>query len=54
MTYFLAKTDPDTYSVDDLEKQKTTTWDVVTNLQAVRAIREMRPGDKVFIYHSGG
>jgi predicted RNA-binding protein with PUA-like domain len=54
MTYFLAKTDPETYSIDDLEKQKTTTWDGVTNPQAVRAIREMRPGDKVFIYHSGG
>src|ERR1700688_2437873 len=54
MTYFLAKTDPDTYSIDDLEKQKTTAWDGVTNPQAVRAIRDMRPGDKVFIYHSGG
>jgi predicted RNA-binding protein with PUA-like domain len=54
MTYFLAKTDPETYSIDDLEKQKTTAWDGVTNPQAVRAIREMRPGDKVFIYHSGG
>lgn len=54
MTYFLAKTDPETYSIDDLEKQKKTTWDGVTNPQAVRAIREMRPGDKVFIYHSGG
>jgi predicted RNA-binding protein with PUA-like domain len=54
MTYFLAKTDPETYSIDDLEKQKTTAWDGVTNPQAVRAIREMRLGDKVFIYHSGG
>jgi len=54
MTYFLAKTDPETYSIDDLEKQKTTVWDGVTNPQAVRAIREMKPGDKVFIYHSGG
>jgi len=54
MTYFLAKTDPETYSIDDLEKQKTTAWDGVTNPQAVRAIREMRPGDKVFVYHSGG
>jgi predicted RNA-binding protein with PUA-like domain len=54
MTYFLAKTDPETYSIDDFEKQKTTAWDGVTNPQAVRAIREMRPGDKVFIYHSGG
>jgi predicted RNA-binding protein with PUA-like domain len=54
MSYFLAKTDPETYSIDQLEKEKRTTWDGVNNPQAVRAIREMRPGDKVFIYHSGG
>jgi predicted RNA-binding protein with PUA-like domain len=54
MQYFLAKTDPETYSIDQLEKGKKTVWDGVTNPQAVRAIREMRPGDKVFIYHSGG
>ncbi len=54
MKYFLAKTDPDTYSIDQLEKDKKTVWDGVTNPQAVRAIREMRPGDRVLIYHSGG
>ena len=54
MPYFLAKTDPDTYSIDDLEREKQTVWDGVTNPQAVRAIREMKPGDRVFIYHSGG
>jgi predicted RNA-binding protein with PUA-like domain len=54
MNYFLAKTDPDTYSIDDLEREKKTAWDGVTNPQAVRAIRDMRPGDRVFIYHSGG
>ena len=54
MKYFLAKTDPETYSVDDLEREERTVWDGVTNAQAVRAIREMRPGDRVFIYHSGG
>ena len=54
MAYFLAKTDPETYSLDDLEREKRTSWDGVTNPQAVRAIREMRPGDRVFIYHSGG
>ncbi len=54
MNYFLAKTDPDTYSIDQLEKEGKTAWDGVTNPQAVRAIREMRPGDKVFVYHSGG
>lgn len=54
MNYFLAKTDPDTYSIDALERDKRTAWDGVSNPQAVRAIRQMRPGDRVFIYHSGG
>lgn len=54
MPYFLAKTDPETYSIDDLQREKKTAWDGVTNPQAVRAIREMRPGDRVFVYHSGG
>jgi predicted RNA-binding protein with PUA-like domain len=54
MNYFLAKTDPETYAIEDLEREKRTVWDGVTNAQAVRAIREMRPGDRVFIYHSGG
>jgi predicted RNA-binding protein with PUA-like domain len=54
VNYFLAKTDPDTYTIADLEKEKRTAWDGVTNPQAVRAIRSMQPGDCVFIYHSGG
>jgi len=54
MNYFLAKTDPETYSIENLEKEKKTVWDGVRNPQAVRAILEMRPGDRVFIYHSGG
>ena len=54
MPYFLAKTDPETYSLDDLERDRKTAWDGVRNPQAIRAIREMRPGDRVFIYHSGG
>jgi len=54
MKYFLAKTDPETYSIEQLEKEKKTVWDGVTNPQAVRAIQEMRPGDRVLIYHSGG
>jgi len=54
MNYFLAKTDPETYSIDDLKRDGRTVWDGVTNPQAVRAIREMRPGDRLFIYHSGG
>ena len=54
MSYFLAKTEPGTYSIDDLERDGKTTWDGVTNPQAVRAIRSMKSGDKVLIYHSGG
>ena len=54
MNYFLAKTEPGTYSIDDLEREKRTAWEGVSNPQAVRAIRAMRPGDRVFIYHIGG
>jgi predicted RNA-binding protein with PUA-like domain len=54
MRYFLAKTEPSVYSIDDLERDKKTSWDGVTNPQAVRAIRDMRPDDGVFLYHSGG
>src|ERR1700733_14085775 len=54
MTYYLAKTEPDTYSIGDLEREKQTIWDGVTNPQAVKAIRAMQHGDRVFIYHSGG
>src|SRR5215475_11206143 len=53
MNYFLAKTEPGTYSIDDLEREHKTVWDGVTNPTAVRAIKEMQAGDKVFIYHSG-
>ena len=54
MNYFLAKTDPETYSIDNLEKDRKTVWDGVRNAQALRAIREMQPGDRVFVYHSQG
>jgi len=54
MPYFLAKTEPGTYSIDQLEKDGRTVWDGVTNAQAVRAILQMKPGDFVFVYHSGG
>ncbi|MEI9813568.1 MAG: EVE domain-containing protein [Acidobacteriota bacterium] len=50
----MAKTEPSTFSIDDLERDQYTVWDGVTNAQAVKAILAMRKGDKVFIYHSGG
>ena len=54
MAYFLAKTDPKTYSLEQLEQDKTTTWDGVRNAQAVRVVQSMHPGDQVLIYHSQG
>ena len=54
MNYFLAKTDPETYSIGQLERERKTVWDGVKNPQALRAIASMRPGDRVFMYHSGG
>jgi predicted RNA-binding protein with PUA-like domain len=54
MAYFLAKSEPGTYSIDDLQRDQHTVWDGVTNAQAVRNILEMQTGDRVFIYHSGG
>lgn len=52
MNYFLAKTDPDTYSLDQFEKEKKTIWDGVHNYQAIKEIQKMQIGDVVFIYHS--
>ncbi len=53
MAYFLAKTEPTTYSIDDLKRDKKTEWDGVRNPAAVNAIKGMKPGDTVIIYHSG-
>jgi predicted RNA-binding protein with PUA-like domain len=52
--YFLAKTDPDTYSIYDFEKEGVTNWDGVRNYTAIAAIKSWKVGDKVFIYHSQG
>ena len=54
MACFLAKTDPKTYSIDDLEKDKTTIWDGVRNAAALLAIRSMHSNDDLLIYHSQG
>lgn len=53
--YWLMKTEPSSYSIDDLaaEKKKTTHWDGVRNYQARNFMRdEMRVGDRVLLYHS--
>jgi predicted RNA-binding protein with PUA-like domain len=53
MNYWLMKTEPGTYSWDDLVRDKKTTWDGVRNFQARNNIKAMKKGDQVFIYHSG-
>ena len=54
MAYFLVKTDPESYSIDDLDRDGTTVWDGVRNAQAQQIIRRMRTGDRALIYHSMG
>ncbi len=50
---YLLKTEPSTYSFADLEREKTTTWDGVSNPVALKHLRAMKPGDRLIIYHSG-
>lgn len=53
MNYWLVKTEPDTYSWDDLVKDKKAVWDGVRNFQARSNMKAMKKGDTVFIYHTG-
>jgi len=50
---YLLKTEPTVYSFSNLEREKTTIWDGVTNPVAVKHLREMKPGDRLVIYHTG-
>lgn len=53
LNYWLMKTEPDSYSIDDLERDRKTAWDGIRNYQARNMIRDdMRPGDRAFFYHS--
>ena len=53
MATFLLKTEPETYSYADLERDGQTAWDGVRNHLAMRYLRAMQPGDEAFFYHSG-
>lgn len=53
MTYWLAKTEPETFSYSDLERLGKDRWNGVRNFTALRHMRQMQPGDQVFIYHTG-
>jgi len=50
---YLLKTEPTAYSFADLQRDKTTIWDGVTNPVAVRNLREMTPGTRLVIYETG-
>ena len=53
MTYWLMKSEPDAYSIDDLERDGREPWDGIRNYQARNMMRDdMKVGDKVFFYHS--
>ena len=50
--YWLMKSEPGSYSIDDLEREGTTHWEGVRNYQARNLMREMAEGDRVLFYHS--
>jgi predicted RNA-binding protein with PUA-like domain len=53
MANWLLKTEPDTYSFDDLVREGEAVWDGVSNNWALKFIRSIRRGDQIMIYHSG-
>ncbi len=50
---WLLKTEPSVYSYDDLEREGRTRWDGVRNPAALRNLRAMKVGDRLFVYHTG-
>jgi len=53
MARFLVKTEPSTYSFSDLERDKRTVWDGVSNPVALKHLATIRKGDSVIVYHTG-
>ena len=52
MAYWLFKSEPDSFSLDDLKQLGQSPWDGVRNYQARNYLRAMKPGDQGFFYHS--
>ncbi len=50
---YLLKSEPEVYSFAHLQRDKETVWDGVTNPTAVKHLHQMKPGDKLVIYHTG-
>ena len=51
--YWLVKSEPSSYSYDDLARAETAVWDGVKNPVAIRNLKSMHPGDQVLVYHTG-
>ena len=52
MAYWLIKSEPGTYSIDDMQKEQTTYWNGVRNYQARNNLKAMKEGDICLFYHS--
>ena len=52
MQYWLGKTEPDCYSIDDLRRDRVTSWNDVRNYAARNFLRAMKKGDLLLFYHS--
>ena len=52
MNYWLMKSEPEVYSITNLERDRSTIWDGVRNYQARNFLRQMQQGDLAFFYHS--
>ena len=52
INYWLMKSEPDAYSIQDLQKEEETLWDGIRNYQARNFMRSMKIGDQAFFYHS--
>ncbi|MEO7190135.1 MAG: EVE domain-containing protein [Vicinamibacterales bacterium] len=50
--YWLIKSEPEDFSIDDLKRVKRAAWTGVRNYQARNHMRDMQPGDRVLFYHS--
>jgi predicted RNA-binding protein with PUA-like domain len=52
MSYWLMKSEPDVFGIDQLQREQTTLWDGVRNYQARNFLKSMQVGDQAFFYHS--
>jgi predicted RNA-binding protein with PUA-like domain len=53
MNTFLIKSEPSTYSIEDLKREKVTAWTGIRNFQARNTLKTMKKGDQCLFYHSG-